>query len=592
MILQMFVPDAPARQGQGRAAGPVVSPPLIQGRATAVCPSRQQTRPEPGSRPVLRQLDTTTSTEQHLVGMSNSSTHTRRLIVVLGDQLTPDIAALRGADRNHDVVLLAEVADETTYVRHHKKKIALVLAAMRHFAAELAADGWTVDHVSLTNPANSGSLAGEIERATVRHDSGRVVVTGPGEWRLQHAFEDLNERLAVPLTVVEDDRFLCSKSDFANWAAGRKQLRMEHFYRYMRKRLGVLMDGDAPTGGRWNFDRDNRKSLKRSRSSDLNVAGPKKFAPDCTTKVVLHLVAQRFEGHFGTLRSFWFGVTRRQAEAALDHFIATGLPWFGDYQDAMLKEERFLFHGVLSLYLNIGLLDPILVCRRIESAYRDGTVPLNAAEGFIRQIIGWREYVRGIYWLKMPGYRDSNFLNHRRPLPEFYWSGETDMACLRATIGQTREEAYAHHIQRLMITGNFALLAGVDPRAVHEWYLTVYADAYEWVELPNTMGMSQYADGGLLASKPYVASGNYIDRMSDYCADCRYRVKDKTGPDACPFNYLYWDFLARHREALSDNPRLGPVYRNWKRMDTDRQAAIRDDAAHFLATLNPMGEAA
>ena len=280
------------------------------------------------------------------------------------------------------------------------------------------------------------------------------------------------------------------------------------------------------------------------------------------------------------------GVTRQQAEAAFEAFVEQSLAAFGDYQDAMLRDERFLYHAVIALYLNAGLLDPLAVCHRVEAAYRAGQVPLNAAEGFIRQIIGWREYVRGLYWLRMPGYVDENFFGHSRPLPDFYWTAEADMACLRACIEQTRDEAYAHHIQRLMVTGNFAMLAGIHPRQVHEWYLAVYADAYEWVELPNTLGMSLYADGGLLGSKPYAASGNYINRMSDYCGSCRYKVKEKTGPDACPFNYLYWDFLDRHRDKLGGNPRLGQVYRTWDRMDESRQVRLRQDARAFLAALD------
>jgi len=501
---------------------------------------------------------------------------------VLGDQLSPELAALRAADPDRDTVLMAEVAEEAGYVRHHKKKIAFVFAAMRHFAAELDAAGWSVDYVRLDDPGNSGSIAGEVVRAVERHGSRQMLATAPGEWRLRHSLQTLGDRLAVPLELLEDDRFICSTAEFAAWADGRRQLRMETFYREMRRRTGLLMDGDAPAGGRWNYDSGNRKAAK----GDLRFDGPVRHARDAIADEVLALVGEYFTDHFGSLEPFWFAVTRSGAEAAFSHFLDTGLARFGDYQDAMLKDERFLAHAVIALYLNVGLLDPMEVCRQVEAAWRDGSVPLNAAEGFIRQIIGWREYVRGIYWRNMPGYADSNFFGHDRPLPDFYWNGQTDMACLNACIAQTREEAYAHHIQRLMITGNFAMLAGVDPRAVHEWYLAVYADAYEWVELPNTIGMSQFADGGLLGSKPYAASGNYINRMSDYCRSCRYKVKDKSGPDACPFNYLYWDFIDRNRGRLSGNPRLGQVYRTWDRMTGARQAQVRADAARFLAQLD------
>ncbi len=305
------------------------------------------------------------------------------------------------------------------------------------------------------------------------------------------------------------------------------------------------------------------------------------------TRDVIACVKTRFGGHFGDLEPFWFGVTRTDAERQRDHFLDTGLARFGDFQDAMLTGEPFLYHSILSLYINVGLLDPLDICRRAERAYRDGKVPLNAAEGFIRQILGWREYVRGIYWLKMPGYAGMNALNHTRPIPDFYWTGDTDLACLRAVISQTRQEAYAHHIQRLMITGNFALLAGIDPADVHDWYLSVYADAFEWVELPNTAGMSQFADGGMLASKPYAASGNYINRMSDYCAGCRFDPKTRTGAGACPFNALYWDFLARHEQRLARNPRMSQMYSTWRKFPDTEKSAIRNQAAAFLDGLKP-----
>jgi deoxyribodipyrimidine photolyase-related protein len=354
---------------------------------------------------------------------------------------------------------------------------------------------------------------------------------------------------------------------------------MEYFYRNMRRKTGLLMDGDQPVGGKWNFDSENRKTA----DNDLFMPRPKAVAPDAITSEVLELVAARFGNHFGDLAPFWFAVTRADAQASVAAFFDQALPHFGDYQDAMLTGEPFLYHAVISLYLNCGLLDPLCVCRQVEAAYRAGKAPLNAAEGFIRQIIGWREYVRGIYWLKMPGYERSNFFGHTRPVPDFYWSGDTDMACLRAAVLQTKELAYAHHIQRLMVTGNFALLAGVDPHALHEWYLSVYADAFEWVELPNTVGMSQFADGGLLASKPYAASGAYINRMSNYCSSCRFDVKQRTGPEACPFNALYWDFIARNRGKIAGNPRMAQMVRTYDKFATAEHERISERAARFLA---------
>lgn len=504
-----------------------------------------------------------------------------RLILILGDQLTTMISSLETADRDRDVVLMAEVMEEATYVRHHKKKITFLFSAMRHFAERLRALGWTVDYRRLDDPENTGSLTGEMARAVRHYQPAGIRVTEPGEWRLRVAIDNWSDDLSLPVEVLPDERFLASHRMFADWAAGRKQLRMEFFYREMRRKTGLLMEGDEPVGGKWNFDAENRKPA----SSDLFMPQPAGCAPDDITREVLELVAARFGDHFGDLEPFWFAVTEEQAEAALEAFVQQALPQFGDFQDAMLRDQRFLYHSVLSLYINAGLLDPLAVCRRVETEYHAGHVPLNAAEGFIRQIIGWREYVRGIYWLKMPGYVDENFFNADQPLPEFYWTAETDMACLRAAITQTREEAYAHHIQRLMVTGNFAMLAGVDPKAVHEWYLMVYADAYEWVELPNTLGMSQFADGGLLGSKPYAASGNYINKMSDYCHSCRYKVQQKTGEDACPFNPLYWHFLERNGDKLRGNPRLAQVYRTWDRMTDEKRADYLNSAERFLEEL-------
>jgi deoxyribodipyrimidine photolyase-related protein len=387
---------------------------------------------------------------------------------------------------------------------------------------------------------------------------------------------------------VDDDRFICATDEFAAWAGGRKHLRMEYFYREMRRKTGLLMDGDRPVGGQWNFDQQNRKPAK----TDLFMPQPRRCEPDAITRDVIALVARRFATHFGGIDNFWFGVTRADAEAALAHFIDTALPRFGDFQDAMLEGEAFLFHSVLSIYMNVGLLDPLDVCTRVDHAYRAGRVPLNSAEGFIRQIIGWREYVRGIYWLKMPGYVEENHFHHTRPVPHFYWTAETDMACLAAAVGQTMREAYAHHIQRLMLTGNFALLAGVSPQALHEWYLLVYADAFEWVELPNTLGMSQFADGGLLASKPYVSSGAYINRMSDYCGGCRYKVSEPHGPAACPFNPLFWAFLHRNRDRLSRNIRMANMYRNWDQLSQERRQATLASAEAILASLDEANAAA
>ena len=511
------------------------------------------------------------------------TTKIRNLVLVLGDQLSPDVSSLAACDPARDMVLMCEVVEEATYVRHHKKKIILLFSAMRHFADELRGLGWRVVFTQLDDDGNAGSFAGEVARAVATHRPERIVVTEPGEWRLLNAMRGWSARFGLPVDARPDDRFICPIADFAAWASGRKQLRMEFFYREMRRKTGLLMDGDKPAGGVWNFDHDNRKPAK----ADLFMPEPAHFQQDAITREVVALVKSRFAHHFGDAAPFWFAVTRADAEAAFDRFVAEGLANFGDYQDAMLTDHKFLYHAVVSMYLNCGLLDPLAICRKVEAAYASGAVPLNAAEGFIRQVIGWREYVRGIYWLKMPKYASSNALKHTRALPDFYWTGETEMACVRAAVTQTKEEAHAHHIQRLMVTGNFALLAGIRPQALHEWYLAVYADAYEWVELPNTIGMSQFADGGLLASKPYAASGAYINRMSDYCKGCAFDVKARTGAKACPFNSLYWDFISRHAETIKSNPRMAQMVRTHDKFDDAEKVRITESAATFLASLKP-----
>jgi deoxyribodipyrimidine photolyase-related protein len=501
------------------------------------------------------------------------------LRVVLGDQVSRSLSALEDLDPRHDVVLMAEVMGECTYVPHHLKKIVLVLSAMRHFARALTARGVRVRYVRLDDPDNTHSLAGEVRRAIAALTPRRVVATEPGEWRVQ---EDMR-RWADGIEIRSDSRFVCSIAAFRHWASDRGTLRMEFFYRDMRRKTGLLMtDGGEPEGGRWNFDVENRKPLPASvQPPQLPVV-----APDDVTQEVLDLVRRRINGGFGDIDGFGFPVTAKEAQAALSDFIARRLPGFGTWQDAMRMDEPFLFHAVISPALNIGLLDPLETCRMVETAYRQGDVPLNAAEGFIRQIIGWREYMRGIYWLKMPDYGTLNALEAGRTLPEFYWSGKCGMNCIRQVVRQTRQEAYAHHIQRLMVTGNFAMLAALDPDEVDEWYLSVYADAYQWVEMPNTRGMATFADGGIAGSKPYAASGAYINRMSDYCRSCAYDVRQATGPRACPFNYLYWDFIARHEARFASNVRMAMPLRNWARMQPERKAAIRQQAAAFLNAMD------
>ena len=501
-----------------------------------------------------------------------------RLVLVLGDQLSKDLSALKKAEKGSDIVVMAEVAEEAGYVKHHPKKIALIFAAMRKFAQALEDDGWDVRYTKLDDPDNAGSIVGELLRRAEETGAPGVICTEPGEWRLISKLK----HAPVKTHILNDDRFIASHREFEDWAEGRKALRMEYFYREMRRKTGLMMEGDQPAGDKWNYDHENRKPAPE----DVTYDGPMWFEPDEVVEEVLELVEDRFSDHFGDLRPFGFATTREQALQALSHFVKNALPKFGDYQDAMLEDHKFLYHAIVSPYINLGLLGPLEVCQAVEKAWKDGDAPINAAEGFIRQIIGWREYVRGIYFLEGPDYAERNVLKQSRDLPDFYWGAETKMNCVAHAVAQTREEAYAHHIQRLMVTGNFALLAGVDPHQVHEWYLAVYADAYEWVEAPNVVGMSQFADGGIIASKPYVSSGSYINRMSDYCKGCDYSVSKKTGEGACPFNLLYWHFLDRHRDRFESNGRMGQMYSTWDRMDKKRRDTVLEEAEDWLKRLD------
>ena len=508
------------------------------------------------------------------------------LRLILGDQLSASLASLKEADKGSDILLMVEVDDEASYVRHHKVKIAFLFSAMRHFAEEMRSHGWQVDYIAIDDPDNSHSFDGEVKRALTRHRPGRLVCTYPGEYRVAEMMQNWRDELDIAVELLEDNRFICTQERFHQWADGRKQLRMEYFYREMRRENQILMQDNEPVGGQWNYDAENRAPPKEG----LDIPAPTGFEPDAITRDVLALVENRFAAHFGSLAHFHYATSRDQVLEVLDAFIEQRLGHFGTYQDAMIEGEPWMYHAHIGLYLNCGLLLPMEAIRAAERAYFEGKAPLNAVEGFIRQILGWREYVRGLYWLEMPAYKRLNYLEAKRPLPDFFWTAKTQMNCLKQAITQTRDFAYAHHIQRLMVLGNFALLAGLHPDEVNEWYLVVYADAYEWVELPNVSGMVLYADGGRLASKPYAAGGAYIDRMSDYCKNCRYKVKQKNGPDACPFNYLYWDFLARHQDKFKSNARMGMMYRSYAKMSDEKKQAISADANRFFEKLDSPSE--
>jgi deoxyribodipyrimidine photolyase-related protein len=511
---------------------------------------------------------------------------TRHLLLVLGDQLDWQSSLFDGADPSADLIWMAEAREESTHVWSHRARIALFLSAMRHFAESLRSQGYQVAYTRLDDP-HAASLAESLARTIADERPRELRVVQPGDFRVLQSIRAVANRASVPLTVLDDRHFLCSLPDFRSHARGRKQLRMEYFYREMRKRLGVLMEGAGePAGGQWNYDVENRKSFG-SAGPPLLPPSPE-FWADAITAEVLRLVEREFPHHPGSLQSFSWPVTREQALTALSDFIENRLPGFGDYQDAMWTAEPLLFHSRLASSLNLKLLHPREVIDAAEQAWRGNPkrYPLAAVEGFIRQILGWREYVRGIYWLYMPGYLERNALGATRDLPSFYWNAETEMRCLREAIGQTLEYGYAHHIQRLMITGLYALLYGVHPRQVHEWYLAVYVDAVEWVELPNTLGMSQFADGGVMASKPYVASGKYIQRMSNYCHSCRYQPDEATGESACPFTTLYWDFLLRHQQALASNPRMAMQLRNLARISAERRNLIQIQAARHREAIS------
>jgi deoxyribodipyrimidine photolyase-related protein len=512
-------------------------------------------------------------------------TRIRHLVLILGDQLNREASARDGFDPAQDLVWMCEARTEATHVPSSRQRTALFLSAMRHFAQQLRAEGVPLRYVE----QHPGGLDDALAVALDEHTVDRVVLTEPGEWRVRELLERTARDGGVEIEFREDRHFLCTRAMFEAHAKGRKQLRMEYFYREMRQRHQVLMEGDAkdqPAGGQWNFDADNREAFGREGPGLL--APPLRFEPDETTREVMELVNAQQPPAPGRLAQFGWPVTRAQALAALEDFITHRLADFGRYQDAMWGGQPWLHHAMISSSLNLKLLDPREVIAAAEGAWRAGKVPLASAEGFIRQILGWREYVRGVYWLRMPDYADLNALDAHEALPAFYWTGRTDMRCLADAVGQTLEHGYAHHIQRLMVTGLYALLLGVAPREVHAWYLAVYVDGVEWVELPNTLGMSQHADAGPpqgptpppgpMASKPYIATGQYIGRMSDHCRGCRFDPAQRTGERACPFTTLYWDFLARHQARLARNPRMALQVKNLQRVTPEEMAQIRERA--------------
>lgn len=510
----------------------------------------------------------------------------RHLILVLGDQLSPASPALENFDPAQDGVLMIEAPGEATAVWSHKARITLFLAAMRHFANGVAARGWPLDYVQIDDPQNA-DFGDRLRMALRRHRPQSLRLVEPGEWRMLQQIERVARDEAVVLQLLDDTHFLCSRSEFATWARGKKELRMEFFYRLMRKKYGVMMEGAEPAGGQWNFDAENRSAYPK-RTGPGAIPPPASFPPDDVTREVIALVEKHFPDHPGSLEKFAWPVTREQGLLALQRFIDQRLSHFGDYQDAMWTDTPVGWHSLLSAALNLHLIDPREVIAAAEQAWRQGQVSIQSAEGFIRQILGWREFVRGVYWTDMPAMASANHYDHDRELPAWFWTGDTQMACVRDTLNQTLTLGYAHHIQRLMVTGNFALLAGLSPQQVCDWYLAVYVDAIEWVELPNTAGMALHACGPRMTSKPYVASGAYIHRQSNYCSGCRYDPARRTGDAACPFTTLYWHFIERHERNLANNPRTALMAKNLQKLGTEERTAIRARAVQMLSALDDL----
>lgn len=500
----------------------------------------------------------------------------RHLVLVLGDQLDLEASAFNGFDAKQDAVWMAEAQEEFTHVWSSKQRTALFLSAMRHFAQVLRAAGRPLYYHRLDDTGHLAaldSLSAKLRTDLMTLAPERVVMTTPGDWRVFKELKAVVGAAGLTLEVCEDRHFFTTVSDFATHAKGRKSLRLEYFYRELRQHHNILMDDGQPAGGKWNFDADNRETFG---AKGPGVLPPRSaFKPDSITSTVITLVNTRFAAHPGTLESFAWPVNRTQALQALQRFVHERLALFGRYEDALWPGEPWLYHSHLSSAMNLKLLSAREVVQAVEIAYRAGHVPLQSAEGFIRQILGWREYVRGIYWTQMPSYIERNALGAEENLPTWFWTGNTDMACLREALTQTLEHGYAHHIQRLMVTGLFTLLLGVRPQQVHAWYLSVYVDALEWVELPNTLGMSQYADGGLMASKPYVATGKYIQRMGGPCKGCRYDPALREGERACPYTTLYWDFLMRHETLLAKNARMALQVKNVARMTESQKQAVK-----------------
>ena len=503
------------------------------------------------------------------------------LRLILGDQLSPTHSWF--AKIQPEVVyVLMEMRQETDYVLHHAQKILAIFAGMRSLADSLREAGHRVHYLAIDDPENLQTLPANLDWLLAHYAATSFKYQAPDEWRLDAQLNAYAANLKIPAGMVDSEHFYTDRNDVAVLFAGKRKWLMETFYRDMRVRHQVLMAGAKPVGGQWNFDHENRKAWSGT------PAEPEDLRVRHEHSVLWETIVGAGVKSFGNphAHDLLWPLNRAEALEHLDLFIKQALPHFGAYQDAMSSHAPRLFHSLLSFALNTKMLNPAEVVQRVEAAWRTDGIALEAVEGFIRQILGWREYIRGVYWARMPDYAGHNIFDHQTPLPEWFWTGETKMRCLANAIGDSLENAHAHHIQRLMIIGNFALLAGISPSALHHWYLGIYIDAFEWVELPNVIGMSQFADGGLLATKPYVSSAAYIDRMSDYCKGCHYDRKQRLGDDACPFNSLYWDFFARNTRQLKANPRIGMVYRQLEKMAGEPLESLQEKAAALRSNLD------
>ncbi len=504
------------------------------------------------------------------------------MVCIFGDQLNEDTGAFGGFDQSRDAVWMAEVPHESSKVWAHKMRIVFFISAMRHFRDMLRARGITVIYHTFDEAFSnntdvetsfSETFNDALSHSIRKYQPRKIVFVRPGEWSVWNEIKKTALQWNVTLEERPDNHFMCSHEDFFAYAKDKKKLVMEFFYRQMRKKYHVLMEKFSPLGGQWNYDRENRRSFGREGPPDLEA--PRSFPPDVLTRAVIRMVNKQFSDHPGKLDCFDWPVTRKQALQALENFIDHRLIHFGPFQDALWSGRPWLVHSRLSAALNVKLIHPQEVIAAVEKAYYTRNLPLNSVEGYIRQILGWREYIRGIYWLHMPEYASLNALHAGCSLPQFYWNGNTQMNCLRECIHQTLNYGYAHHIQRLMVTGLFAMLYGANPIDVHKWYLAIYIDAVEWVEMPNTLGMSQYADGGIVGTKPYAATGRYIQRMSNYCKSCRYNPAQKEVSKACPFTVLYWNFLERNYTFLKSNRRMALQLRNLDKLSFVEKKAIR-----------------